>query len=84
MKGFYRKKGAGTRKLHEAKKWIGYHKITFLQGTAEVYQADYLTSADEVIPGLRFHFWESGNCNKVFGDMGLSISDSMLDLLSCF
>ena len=50
MKDFYRQKGAGTRKLYEAKKWVGYCKVTFFWGMAGVYQADYLTSADQAIP----------------------------------
>ena len=39
------------------------------------------------LAGLRFHFWERGNCNRVksgFGDIGLSISNSILGLLPCF
>ena len=32
MKGFYRQKGAGTKKLFQAKKWIGYFKVTLEDG----------------------------------------------------
>ena len=47
---FYRQKEAGTRKLYLAKKQIVYSKVAFLWGITGVYQADYLTSAEEVIP----------------------------------
>lgn len=30
--------------------WVGCCKVTFLQGTKGVSWADYLTSADQVIP----------------------------------
>ena len=30
MKDFYRQKGAGTRKSYQAKKQVGYCKVTFL------------------------------------------------------
>ena len=50
MKDFYKQKGAGTRTLYQASKQIGYGKVAFLQGMAGVSQADYLTSADQVIP----------------------------------
>lgn len=52
MKDFSSQKGAGTRKLFQAKKWVSYCKFTFLWGMAEVQQADYLTSADQAIPFL--------------------------------
>lgn len=34
-----------------------------LCGMAGVYQADCLSSSDQLIPDLRFPFWESRNCN---------------------
>ena len=49
MKDFHRQKGAGTRKLYEAKKQVGCCKVTFFQGKAGDYQADDLTSVDQVI-----------------------------------
>ena len=49
MKDFYSQKEAGKKKLHQTKKWVGYCKVTFLQGMAGVCQADYLTSADPAI-----------------------------------
>ena len=49
MKHFHSQKGVGTRMLKQ-KKQIGCCKVIILQGLAEVYQADYLTSADQVIP----------------------------------
>lgn len=36
------------------KRGFGYCKVTFLQGMAGVYQANYLTRADQAIPD-----WES-------------------------
>ena len=50
MKHFYKQNGAGIRKLHEAKKQAGYSKVTFLQETAGISHADYLTSAHPAIP----------------------------------
>lgn len=47
MEGFNRQKGAG--KEVSSKKWIISCKVTFLWGRAGS-QADYLTSADQVIP----------------------------------
>ena len=43
-------------------KQVACGKVTFFLGMTGVCQADYLTSADQVIPDwlvLRFHFWES-------------------------
>lgn len=48
MKEFYGQKGAGSRKYWQ-KKQISYNKATFLTGWRGVYQADDLTSADQVI-----------------------------------
>ena len=48
MKHFHSQKGVGTRMLKQ-KKQIGCCKVIILQGLAEVYQADYLTSADQAI-----------------------------------
>ena len=50
MKDFYRQKGAGTRKLYQAKNWVGCGKVSFLQGRAGVYPADNFTNADQAIP----------------------------------
>lgn len=50
MQEFYKQGGAGTRKLHWAKKQAGYYKITFLQRMARVSQADDLISAEQAIP----------------------------------
>ena len=50
MKNFYRQKGAKIGTLHQEKKQVSYCKVTFLQGMAGVYEADYLTSADQAIP----------------------------------
>ena len=49
MKEFYRQKGAMTRKLYLAKKWIDYCKIIVLSGILGVYQVDYLPSADQAV-----------------------------------
>ena len=46
MKDFYRWKGAETKKLYQAKKADWLLQGHFPLGTAGVYQADYLTSAD--------------------------------------
>lgn len=46
----YKQKEAGTRQLYQAKKQVGYYKVTFLQVMAGVYQADCLTSSHQVIP----------------------------------
>lgn len=43
MEDFYRQKGAGATKLYQAKKWIGYFKVTLRR--AGGHQADYLTQA---------------------------------------
>ena len=47
MKEFYGLKGAETRKLFQAGKQVDYCTH---QGMTEVFQADYLTSAHQVIP----------------------------------
>ena len=65
MKHFYSQKGAGTRMLKQ-KKQIGCCKVIVLQALAEGYQADYLTSADQVIP-------VRGETKSRFGDVGVSI-----------
>ena len=44
MKGFYRQKSVSSNK------WIVSGKVTFLWEKVGVYEADYLTSADQVIP----------------------------------
>lgn len=49
MKDMYMQKGAG-HESYTSKKWICCGKVTFLQGRAGVYPANYLTSADEMIP----------------------------------
>ena len=57
MEDFYRQKRAGIRNLYCGKEQVGFCKVTFFGELAEVYQADYLTSADQTIPdGLRFQF----------------------------
>ena len=57
MEDFYRQKRAGIRNLYRGKEQVGFCKVTFFGELAEVYQADYLTSADQTIPdGLRFQF----------------------------
>ena len=61
MKEFHMQKGAGPRKLQQAKKVGHYLKVTFFQWVAGVCQTGYLTSADLVksrLTGLRIHFWE--------------------------
>ena len=53
MKDFQKQKGEGTKKLEQARKWVGYCKVTFFWGwggMAGDYQADFLASADQVIP----------------------------------
>lgn len=47
MKDIYKNKQ--ERGSYIGKKRASYCKVTFLQGTAEVYQADYLSSTDQVI-----------------------------------
>lgn len=37
-------------RLYYTKKWVGYCKVTFLLGMAEVYKADYLISANRAVP----------------------------------
>ena len=49
MKYLYRQKGV-VQGSYTSKKWIRCGKVTFLQGTAGVYQGDYLTIANQVIP----------------------------------
>lgn len=47
-----KQKGAETRKVYIlGKKQVGHFKVTFLYEMARVYQADYLTKADQMIPG---------------------------------
>lgn len=46
MKDFHQQKGAEVRMLYQAKKWVGYCKVIFVQGMSGVYRADYLTTAD--------------------------------------
>lgn len=45
----YMQKGAGAKKLCQGKKHVASCNVTSLQDMAEVYEADYLTSADQVI-----------------------------------
>ena len=47
MKDFYKQKEEGTR--NEAKK-VGWLLQSYFSLMARVYQADYLTSADQAIP----------------------------------
>lgn len=49
MEDFYRHKGAGQGS-YSGKEWVVSGEGTFLQGKAEVYQANYFTGADQVIP----------------------------------
>ena len=49
MKGFYRQRGAGTRKFHR-KKVGGFLQGRFLFGDGTVYQADCQASADQGTP----------------------------------
>ena len=49
MKGFYRQKRTGTRDLDKEKSKVLPAKF-FPLGDGRVYQADYLTSAGQVIP----------------------------------
>lgn len=51
MKASYRQKEVGKRKL--IAEWIVSGKVTFLWGTEGVCRADYLISADHVIPDSR-------------------------------
>lgn len=70
-----------------ARKLVGYCKVTFLQGMAEVYPADGLTRDDQAIPDwLKSPFLGEQKLvtKPQFSDMGLSISDCILGLLSCF
>ena len=53
MKDFYRKKGVGTRNLYE-KMPVGYCKVIFLQRISGIYQADDLTSVDQVMADWLF------------------------------
>lgn len=46
-KNVYRQKREGTKKT----KWVALLIARFLQKKAGVYQADYLTSVDQAIPG---------------------------------
>lgn len=89
MKDFYRREGAGIRKLYQAKKWVDYCKVTSVQVKAEVYQVDSLSSADQEIPDWLVQDFITGKVETVtvksqFGDMELSISNSILSPLSCF
>lgn len=88
MKDFYRQKGAGTRKLYEAKTWLGYCKVTFLQEMAGVCQADDLANAAAVILDSFVQDSVSERVETViksqFGDMGLSTSNPIWGLLSYF
>ena len=49
MEDFYRQKEAGQGS-YSSKELIVSGQVTFLWGMAGVYQADYLTSTDQVIP----------------------------------
>ena len=42
--------GNWNKEVTLGKKWIGYGKVTSLQETVGVYKADYLTTANQVIP----------------------------------
>lgn len=85
MKDFYRQKGAVTGKLYQAKEQIGYGKVTFFQGMAGVYRAVYLTRVDQGIPDRLGQVVTSGRVEAIiklfiqsqFGDVGLSIDDSI-------
>lgn len=46
MQGFYRYKGSKMKKRSKIKL---FQAVTFLQGKVGIYQADYLTNADQVI-----------------------------------
>lgn len=65
-------------------------KVTFLQGMAWCYQADYLTIADQATSDSLIWDSISGRAEILMklksqlGDVGLSISSSILGLLSCF
>lgn len=47
-----------------------------------IYKTSYLTSINQVIPGLKLHFWESQTAVKIFGNVGFSINNSACGLLS--
>lgn len=49
MKDVYRADGSRNKEATWGKKRVDYCKFTFLQGMPEVYQADYLTNADQMI-----------------------------------
>ena len=50
MKDFYRQKGVGKRKLDQAKNGLVIAKLLSFREWQGVYQADDLTTADQVIP----------------------------------
>ena len=97
MENFYRQKEAGQG-IYSSKNQIVSGKVTFLLGKAGVYQADYLTSTDQVIPeqDLESVIWfkitflgEAKTAVRLgmkswFADVGLGTSDSLLGLLFLF
>ena len=86
MKGFYRKKGAGMKKLHWDKKQVD--DLNFPLRMAEVYKADHWTNTNQAIPDWLIKDSISGRAETMgkswFGDVELSTSDSIWGLLSCF
>lgn len=50
MKDICRQKRVGQGS-YTSKEWIDCSKVSFLWRMAGMYQADYLTGADQVIPG---------------------------------
>ena len=67
MKDFYWQKENGNKKgILCKKKWVGYCKVTFLQGMAGVYQEDYLSTADQVISDwFKIPFLQQANSNLI-------------------
>ena len=97
IQNFLQAEGSGNgevilgKKQTIATKTVAHHKVTFLLQTRAVCQACYLTGAlvmieQFLIDWLQFPFLRSQNCNYVlnFGDLGFSISDSILGLLFYF
>ena len=84
MKDFY-SQCSRIKEMTLGKKEVGDCKIIFLCGRALFHQAVYLTSTDQVIPDwFKSPFLGEDSISVIksqFGDGGLSISNSILDVL---
>ena len=78
---------ARTRKLYYTKNMLIISKLLSFRGWQGLSGRlpHSCSPGSSRLTGLRFHFWKNQHWNKSqFGELGLSISDSILGLLSCF